>query len=213
LETMTHIVWDWNGTLFHDTEAVVGATNEIFRPYGVEPFDLEGFRAVYTRPIWVAYERNIGRPLDEGEWEQLDHGFHEHYHQLMLACQLAEGAVASLRAWEDAGRTQSLLSMWGHDRLVPKVGEFGIDHHFARVDGLRAASGGPKAEHMVLHLKALDLDPAKVVVIGDSVDDAHAAAHVGARAILYTGGMTRRSELERTGVPVVDSLQQALDLI
>jgi phosphoglycolate phosphatase-like HAD superfamily hydrolase len=97
--------------------------------------------------------------------------------------------------------------------LVPKVGEFGIDHHFTRVDGLRAASGGPKAEHMVLHLKALDLDPSQVVVIGDSVDDAHAAGHVGARAILYTGGMTRRSELRRVGVPVVDSLQEALDLI
>lgn len=210
---MTHIVWDWNGTLFHDLDAVVGATNEVFRPYGVGPFDTDTFREVYTRPIWVLYERMLGRTLRDGEWEQLDHGFHEHYHRLMLACQLADGALSSLRAWESIGRTQSLLSMWGHDRLVPKVGEFGISEHFARVDGLRSAAGGPKAEHMVAHLKALGLDPENVVVIGDSVDDAHAARHVGARAILYSGGMTRRSELERIGVPVVDSLADALDRV
>ncbi|WP_083501721.1 HAD family hydrolase [Sphaerimonospora mesophila] len=210
---MTHIVWDWNGTLFHDIDAVVGATNEIFQPYGLGPYDVEGFREVYTRPIWVAYERMLGRPLRDGEWEALDLGFHENYHRLMEVCQLAEGALSSLRAWEDAGRTQSLLSMWAHERLVGKVGDLGIDGHFIRVDGLRSASGGPKAEHMVAHLKALGLDPEKVVVIGDSVDDAHAAHHVGARAILYTGGMSRRSELKTVGVPVVDSLADALDLV
>jgi phosphoglycolate phosphatase-like HAD superfamily hydrolase len=210
---MTHIIWDWNGTLFHDSDAVIGATNEVFQPYGLGPYDIEGFREVYTRPIWVAYERMLGRPLREGEWEQLDRGFHEHYHRLMEACQLAEGALSSLRAWQEAGRSQSLLSMWGHDRLVGKVGEFGISGHFERVDGLRSASGGTKATHMVEHLRALDLDPAKVVVIGDSVDDADAAHHVGARAILYTGGMSRRSDLELVGVPVVDSLANALDLV
>jgi phosphoglycolate phosphatase-like HAD superfamily hydrolase len=209
---MTHIVWDWNGTLFHDLDAVVGATNEIFRPYGIGPFDADRFREVYTRPIWVLYERMLGRTLRDGEWEELDQGFHDHYHRLMLACRLADGALSSLRAWEETGRTQSLLSMWGHDRLVPKVGEFGIARHFTRVDGLRAtAPGGPKAEHMVAHLLALGVDPETVVVIGDSVDDALAAQHVGARAVLYSGGMTLRVELERVGVPVVDSLEDALN--
>lgn len=211
---MTHIVWDWNGTLFHDIDAVVAATNAVFQPYGLGPYDVEGFREVYTRPIWVAYERMLGRPLREGEWERLDLGFHEHYHRLMEACQLTEGALSSLKAWEEAGRTQSLLSMWAHERLVGKVGEFGISGHFTRVDGLRTtATGGHKAEHMVAHLKALGLDPEKVVVIGDSVDDAHAAQHVGARAILYSGGMSKRSDLKSVGVPVVDRLADALDLI
>ncbi len=101
-----------------------------------------------------------------------------------------------------------------HERLVPKIAEFGIDHHFTRVDGLRLTSpGGPKAEHMADHLKALDLDPRDVMVIGDSVDDGVAARHVGARAVLYTGGMTSRAELESLGFPVVDSLSDAMDLI
>ncbi|WP_449061002.1 HAD family hydrolase [Planomonospora algeriensis] len=209
---MRHIVWDWNGTLFDDIEAVVGATNAVFEPYGVGAYDADGFRAVYTRPIWTAYERMLGRPLADGEWERMDQGFHDHYHRLMLQCGLTADALSTLREWEQAGGSQSLLSMWWHERLVAKVAEYGIDRHFTRVDGLlHSVPGGHKAESMVAHLKALGVDPADVLVIGDSVDDAHAAQHAGARAVLYTGGMTSRRDLQALGVPVVDTLADAID--
>ena len=49
------------------------------------------------------------------------------------------------------------------------------------------------------------------MVIGDAVDDALAAAHVGARAVLYTGGSHSRASLEKAGVPVVDTLAEAVE--
>ncbi|MFC6086974.1 HAD family hydrolase [Sphaerisporangium aureirubrum] len=209
---MKHIIWDWNGTLFHDIDAVVMATNEVFRPYGVAAFDADGFRAAYTRPIWVAYERILGRALEEGEWERLDQAFHDHYHRLMISCALAEDALHCLATWADRGRTQSLLSMWAHDRLVVKAAELGIAGYFSRIDGLSSgAPGGGKAEHMVAHIESLAMDPAEVLVIGDSLDDAHAAEHVGAKAVLYTGGMTSRVDLAASGLPVVDTLAEAFD--
>ncbi|GAA3428437.1 HAD family hydrolase [Streptosporangium sandarakinum] len=206
-----HIVWDWNGTLFHDIHAVVEATNAVFEPHGLAPYDVEGFRAVYSRPIWTAYERMLGRSLLDGEWERLDFEFHEHYHRLMPECGLAADALSALRSWEESGGGQSLLSMWAHDRLVPKVTELGIARHFLRIDGLLAGFGSRKAESMVAHLAALGVDPADVLVIGDSLDDAHAAQHVGARAVLYSGGVTGRAALATCGVPVVDTLADALD--
>lgn len=64
---------------------------------------------------------------------------------------------------------------------------------------------------MVRHLAGLDgVVPERVVVIGDAVDDAVAAAHAGARAVLYTGGSHSRASLETAGVPVVDSLAEAV---
>lgn len=207
---MKHIIWDWNGTLFHDIDAVVGATNAIFRPYGVARLTPDTFRASYTRPIWVAYEHFLGRPLDDGEWQTLDDGYHEHYHELMKQCDLDPAARSALDEWRTGGGTQSLLSMWWHDRLVPTVHDYGIDGYFSRVDGLHGAGGGPKAEHMAAHLAALHLDPADVLVVGDSVDDAHAADAIGARAVVYTGGMSSRAALAATGAPVVDTLTDAL---
>ena len=34
-----HIVWDWNGTLFDDRDAILDATNEVFRSYGLPPME------------------------------------------------------------------------------------------------------------------------------------------------------------------------------
>lgn len=64
---------------------------------------------------------------------------------------------------------------------------------------------------MVRHLGVLaGVEPARVVVIGDAADDAIAARHVGAQAVLYTGGSHGRASLEEVGVPVVDSLAEAV---
>lgn len=207
---MTHIVWDWNGTLFDDIDAVFVTTNEILGPYGHPPLDVAGFRAGYTRPIWLFYEKLLGRPLVDGEWRRLDDSFHTVYRTHMRRCRLTDGAETLLRDWQATGRTQSLLSMWNHDELVGKLAELGLADRFTRVDGSRAGNGGPKAERLVEHLDALGVPPADVLLIGDSVDDAHAAAHVGARAVLYTGGCHARAQLEAVGVPVTDRLADAL---
>lgn len=204
---MTHILWDWNGTLFDDIDAVVDATNETFLSYGLPVLDLAAFRAVYTRPIWACYERLLGRPLHAGEWERLDGAFHDSYHRLMARCGLAAEARATLALLARAGHTQSLLSMWLHDRLTVAVREHGIDGLFRRVDGLRSEeAGGSKTEFMVRHVAALGVDAAEVLVIGDSIDDAVAARHVGARAVLYAGGVQGREALAGFGVPVLERL-------
>lgn len=46
-----HLVWDWNGTLLDDNDAVVGATNAAFAEVGLEPLTLEQYREMYCIPI------------------------------------------------------------------------------------------------------------------------------------------------------------------
>ena len=208
---MRHIIWDWNGTLFDDLDAVVDATNANLLGYRLAPLTAESLRAVYTRPVWLYYERVIGRPLVDGEWDRLNAGYHEQYHRLMAHCRLTADARSTLQTWQSTGGSQSLLSMWQHDRLVPTVRDhFHIDAYFARVDGVRGLGGGAKAEYMVAHLGRLRLDPADVLVVGDSVDDVLAARQVGASAVAFTGGITGRDALAALGVPVVDTLADAL---
>ncbi|WP_190194318.1 HAD family hydrolase [Streptomyces minutiscleroticus] len=206
-----HIVWDWNGTLFHDTDAVIGATNAAFAELGFEPITLEQYRELYCVPVPRFYERLMGRLPTDAEWLVMDETFHRYYAEHRLVCGLAEGVPGLLSDWGAAGHSQSILSMYGHEELVPLVRDFGIEAHFVRVDGRTGPSGGSKAEHMVRHLEALvGVDPARTVVIGDAADDALAARHVGARAVLYTGGSHGRASLEVVGVPVVDTLTEAV---
>ncbi|MEU6285160.1 HAD family hydrolase [Streptomyces sp. NPDC047028] len=212
MHTGTHIVWDWNGTLFHDNEAIIGATNAAFAELGLAAITLEQYRALYCVPVPKFYERLLGRLPTDAEWELMDGVFHRYYTEHRVRCGLTKGAAELLAGWRSAGHSQSLLSMYGHEELVPLVRGFGIEGHFIRVDGRTGPSGGSKAEHMVRHLTALGgvVDPARTVVIGDAADDAVAARQVGARAVLYTGGSHSRTSLEAAGVPVVDTLREAV---
>ncbi|MFF8439267.1 HAD family hydrolase [Streptomyces californicus] len=214
--TRTHLVWDWNGTLLDDTYAVVRATNAAFAEVELEPITPEQYREMYTIPIPRFYERFLGRLPTEAEWERMDGVFHRYYAEQRTGCGLTAGAEELLHGWQRAGRSQSLLSMYGHEQLVPVVRGYGIEPRFVRVEGRRGPSGGSKALHMERHFEALagvdGIVPENAVVIGDALDDAVAAAHVGARAVLYTGGSHSRSSLEGAGVPVVDSLAEAVAL-
>jgi phosphoglycolate phosphatase-like HAD superfamily hydrolase len=209
----THIVWDWNGTLLHDIDAVLAATNASFGEMGLPPLTLERYRELYCVPVPRFYERLMGRlPTDE-EWAVMDEAFHRHYWVLARSCGLTAGALEVLAARVHAGATQSLCSLAPHRELVPLVRSHGIESHFLRVDGRVGSSTDGKAEQMVRHLAGLDgVRPERTVVIGDAVDDALAAAHVGALAVLYTGGSHSRASLERAGVPVVDTLEEAVQV-
>lgn len=206
-----HIVWDWNGTLLNDNDAVLAAVNGICAEFGRQPVTLGEWRGMFRRPIQASYEELLERELSRDEWAALDRIYHDAYRQLLRTCGLADGVIEALRAWRSTGCSQSLLSMWFHDELVPLITEFGLLEFFTRVDGLQhKVGGGSKAEHLVRHLEATGFEPAEVAVIGDVTDDAEAAARVGAQCVLVSTGMASRRALEATGVSVVDSIPEAL---
>ncbi|ATZ26420.1 HAD family hydrolase [Streptomyces lavendulae] len=208
-----HIVWDWNGTLLHDIDAVIVATNASFAEFGFAPITLETYRDLYVVPVPKFYERLMGRLPTEEEWLVMDETFHRYYWAAADDAGLAEGALELLRGWQADGLTQSLLSLAPHEKLLPLVRTHGIDGHFLRVDGRTGPSHTTKAGHLVRHMAAMEsagVTAGRTVLIGDAVDDALAAAHVGARAVLYTGGSHSRTSLEAAGVPVVDTLAEAV---
>ncbi|MFC8615930.1 HAD family hydrolase [Micromonospora purpureochromogenes] len=205
-----HLVWDWNGTLLNDLSLVVQATNVAFASAGGPSVTVDEHRVRFRRPIVDYYAEMLGRAIDAEAFGALDRIFHDAYRAGLTSCALADDALAAIAAWPGS---QSLLSMWFHDELVPTVHTYGLTPHFARVDGLRATvGGGHKAEWLEKHLAELGLAGESVVLIGDSVDDAHAAESVGARCVLYTGGLSDPAALRATRHPTADTLTEAVTL-
>ena len=203
---ITHIVWDWNGTLLDDNHANLAAVNAVCTTFGREPVEMEHWRTVFRRPLVSCYEELLGRSFVDGEWDRVEQLYEEGYRRHLPTCELAHGVPDVLHTWADGGGTQSLLSMAGHEHLVPLVTERGLAHHFTRMDGRRfTTEHDSKAEHLFHHLDNQGIDPAKVVLIGDIDDDARAAQEAGAQSILVSSGLMSRDRLIATGAPVVET--------
>jgi phosphoglycolate phosphatase-like HAD superfamily hydrolase len=208
---VAHLVWDWNGTLLDDLSLVVAATNVSLALFDAPPITTDEHRRDFRRPIADYYGHVLGRPISVAEFAELDRVYHDAYRSGLLDTALTADAEAAMRAWPG---TQSLLSMWFHSELVPEVIRRGLHGMFGRVDGLRPGviGGGSKTEHLVAHLAALGVEASEAVLVGDSVDDAGAAAAVGAACVLYGGGFTHPDRLAESGLPVASTLLEAVTL-
>jgi phosphoglycolate phosphatase-like HAD superfamily hydrolase len=208
--TRTHLVWDWNGTLLDDLTLVVSATNHTFSVVGGPSVNADEHRRRFRRPVAEFYAEILQRAIDEDEFGEMDRIFHEAYRLGLTTIPLVADAEAAIREWSG---TQSLLSMWFHDELVPAVESRGLAGVFARIDGRPTeVDGGLKAGHLARHLAQQSISGEQCVLIGDSIDDADAAASVGAAAVLYTGGFTDPARLRESGVPVADTLLEAVSI-
>jgi phosphoglycolate phosphatase-like HAD superfamily hydrolase len=206
----THLVWDWNGTLLDDLSLVVSSTNHTFAAVGGRSVDSDEHRRRFRRPVAEFYAEILGRAVDAAEFEELDRIFHQAYRVGLTTTSLAADAEAAIKSWPG---TQSLLSMWFHDELVPAVQGYGLAGMFARIDGRPTeVDGGLKAGHLARHLDELRIPGAQVVLIGDSLDDAEAAESVGGACVLYSGGFTEPARLRAGGRPVADTLVDAVRL-
>jgi phosphoglycolate phosphatase-like HAD superfamily hydrolase len=211
-----HIVWDWNGTLLDDLAVVVVAVNDTLATVGRRPITIEEYGAQYTRPVLLFYERLLGRAVEESEWRGFDEAFHASYRRQVDSASLATDAMEAITAVHRAGLSQSLLSMYWHDELVPQVSRFDLGRFLVRIDGLRGTPGDRKQAYLEQHLRAVSLDlsseipPSEILVIGDALDDADAASALGLNCVLYNGGAHPVEQLVGAGVPVVDSLMEAL---
>jgi phosphoglycolate phosphatase-like HAD superfamily hydrolase len=208
-----HIVWDWNGTLFDDGDALVLATIDAFAAIGITDVTRQRYQDCFTRPIQDFYDLLAGRTLTPGEQTLLDEHFQHSYARRLAVAKVHSGAVGALTAWRATGRTQSLLSMYPHDQLVALPQLRAIAHFFTRVDGMSVDESPRKQPHLRRHLAALGT--ARVLVVGDSNDDVAAARACGVRCVLYhprERALLSQARVAGLSVPVARDLPAAVAL-
>ncbi len=208
---MRHVIWDWNGTLVDDLPAVVDCVNASLASIGEDPIEPDDYRRHYARPVRLFYDRLLGRAITDAEWASIDVTFHDAYAAAARTVPLAGDARAAIAAVAAAGASQSILSMWWHENLVPEVSRHALEPLMTRVDGNTKDAGEGKARLLEIHLRNLATGNGAVMV-GDALDDAHAALDVGIPIVLYNGGSHFRSELEAVGVPIADTLLEAAEI-
>ena len=211
---LTHVVWDWNGTLFDDVDCCVAVANQLLREFGLRQLDgVAGYHAKFRFPI-VDYYRDLGFDTSKtGNFHAAAVRYIELYTAASSACALHDGAMATMTALRHAGVRQVLISASQRDNLAAQLAPFALEDLLDGVHGIDDIYAASKESIARGWLETEGLSADKVLFVGDSEHDFEIARAMGARCVLYSGGHHSRTHLESLGAPVIDDLRQVPGLV
>ena len=201
------ILWDWNGTLLDDVELCVDALNRLLEKHAYpQRYDRDQYRAIFGFPIEEYYVR-AGFDFSRHSFAMLAEEYMDDYIPASAACPLAEGAIEALDAFRAAGLRQVILSASPVPTLTRQAGERHVTGYFDRLLGLGDIYAKSKVELGRRFMQEEGIDPARAVMIGDSVHDFEVAQAMGTACVLQCSGHQNRQTLAATGAPVVEGLR------
>ncbi len=199
------VLWDWNGTLLDDVQVCVDCLNRLLGEFGYpQQYDLAGYREVFGFPIQEYYAR-AGFDFSKDSFAILAARYMELYLPAAEACGLVPGANAALAAFRAQGVPQVVLSASPLDTLRRQVAARGLTGSFSELLGLSDIYAKSKVQLGLDWMKTAGVDPARAVMLGDSLHDAEVAEALGVRCLLSAAGHQTRAALESTGCPVADT--------
>ena len=207
---MTHVFWDWNGTLLDDTQAAVDTLNAMLARRGGRPVAMDYYRDHFAFPVRPFYE-SIGVCLENEDWDALAREYHDTYAEQPK--RLNPEAVAALERAKAAGARQSVISALRQDLLEAALVECGVRGFFDYVYGVDNLDGRSKADRAkeLFRRVAAEGDASDVVVIGDALHDKEVADALGVRCVLCAQGSHAAWRL-RAVAPTGDTIMDALDI-
>lgn len=205
----THIIWDFNGTLFADIDAGIVSVNTMLAERGIKTIQsVEEYREIFRFPV-IDYYRDLGFDFDAEPFDVLAPIWIDLYNKNSANAPLQEGALETLQAFQALGIPQLLLSATEINMLRGQLDTLGITEYFDEIMGLDNIHAHSK--------KAIALDwlermpSARPLFIGDSLHDAEVASALAADCVLVANGHQSRQRLEESGYPVFSSLPNMLE--
>lgn len=207
-----HIIWDWNGTLIDDTWTFHKALCQLCQENNVKSPEYEEFRDSFFFPVYDYYLQ-IGFKISQQDFIKLTNRYNQVYNAISHEAELHNGVVDLLEHTLQKNKEQSILSASRQDFLNSIIEDRGLKKYFKNIVGLQTTKADSKISNGIQLVKDLDIDPKKIILIGDTDHDAEVAAETGISCILVSHGNLTRRRLEVTGYPIVDDLPSVLELI
>ncbi len=203
-----HIIWDWNGTIINDLWLSVEVFNQMRKKQTSLPdIDIEIYRKNFRFPVSDFYTQ-FGFDLSGENYHKTSIDYIKIYNARRFECALQEGVTDALRAYQEAGASQSVLSAYEKNFLRQAIEHYNLEKYFMGIDGLCDVDAASKIELGKAHIKKLGLNPREVLMIGDTIHDKHVADAMNTDCVLLCRGHNDRQRLSRTGAPIFDSHAQ-----
>ena len=209
---ISHVIWDWNGTLLDDAQACVEAINVLLRRRRLREVTRAEYVEVFEFPV-RNYYLQLGFDFAKDDWDRVAAEYHAVYAVTSAGAPLRTGALPAVQRMQRAGLALSVLSACELSLLKRMMAERGILDPFQHVYGLSDLFARSKLELGRAMLSATGLPPDATLLVGDTTHDFEVAQELGCRCLLMTGGHQSASRLSRCGCPMVDDLEGVLALL
>ena len=208
----THIIWDFNGTIYDDVDACIKSANRLLGAYGLPLItSLEQYRSLFGFPIQDYYER-MGFDFEKVPYAVLAPEWMGYYFTYSKNATLYPDIPEVLDALHERGMEQWILSATEVNMLHGQLNELGIFSCFDGILGLDNIHAKSKKDIGVAW-KATN-PGIRALMIGDTDHDAEVAEAMGIDCVLVACGHQSRERLQKCKcIAVVDTVKDILKLL
>lgn len=207
-----NIIWDWNGTLLDDIGICIESMNILLSERELPLLYPEYYRDVFTFPVREYYAL-IGFDFSKEPFSKVGLDFMEIYKKNLPKSKLQKEALATLDFFSKSGYKQYVLSAMEQKSLNISLSQFGITNFFEGTYGLSDEYAEGKISLGKMMVEKSKIDPAKTLLIGDTIHDAEVAEALGFSCILIAQGHQNHKRLEKSNLLVLDNLQDLVKAV
>lgn len=204
---VTHVLWDWNGTLVDDLDLVIDVMNTLLAAKQLPLLDRPRHRRLFGFPVRDYYAR-LGLGPEHGSFEEWARAFVDEYDGRVRDIPVRPAGRAILRRLRARGLGQVVLSAGRTEHLRELVALHDLRRDFDELLGLDDHYAHGKIDVARAWLDRTGLDAAGLLLIGDTLHDHEVAGSIGASCVLVADGYQDEARLRATGRPVVSELAE-----
>ena len=204
-QSYSHVIWDWNGTLFDDVDWCIEVINRMLSKRKLKTLQgLSEYHNVFCFPV-IKYYENVGFDFTIEPFEKLSAEFISDYHSNNSGnCNLFSCVETILALVRYAGISQIILSASEISILLSQIGEFDIMDYFDEILGLSNIYAKSKIDLGLDYLARKSVS--KAILIGDTIHDYEVANALGVDCVLIPNGHQSKESLRSCGASILDDI-------
>ena len=214
------VAFDLDGTLLDTVHDLTAAVNLLLGELGLAPLPVDAVRTMVGKGVAdllaKALTRARGAPPHDGEVADLLPRYGQGYATILgRQTQLFPGHMAGLNRMREAGFALAVITNKATRFVRPHLAHAGIAEYFDTVvGGDDAVAKKPDAAPLLLAATRLGVAPARMLMVGDSINDVAAARAAGSPVLVVPYGYNEGSPVQTLAADgIVDSLDAIADRI
>jgi phosphoglycolate phosphatase len=212
------VVFDLDGTLADTIHDLIATLNVVLGSEGLPPLSLDEGREMVGAGARALIERglaSVGREVTPAHLDQLHRDFMVHYGQnLCVDSALFPGVPDALADLENAGFRLAVCTNKYEQHSVELLECLGVASRFAAICGRDSFPYfKPDPRHLTLTVEKAGGDPARAVMVGDSVTDIATAKAAKIPSVGVTFGYTDIPVQQLGPDRIIDHFDQLFEAI